>query len=124
VYVIHSRTHHGEWKSAEFADEKIAKDFADALITAGFVVRFLTRTENEKQSRKNAGTSKRIYASTAREGGGGARCCIGGLPRCRRTPARAKPKHRKTEPFRLIAVNAISSWRHSDGPFLKRIRCP
>jgi hypothetical protein len=46
VYVIHSRTHHGEWKSAEFADESIAKDFADALITAGFVVRFLTRTDN------------------------------------------------------------------------------
>jgi hypothetical protein len=46
VFVIHSRTRHGEWKSAEFADEKIAKDFANALITAGFVVRFLTRTNN------------------------------------------------------------------------------
>jgi hypothetical protein len=45
VYVIHSRTDHGQWKSVEFSDKKIAKDFADALISSGFVVRFLTRSD-------------------------------------------------------------------------------
>jgi hypothetical protein len=45
VYVVQSRTDHGQSKSAEFSDKKIAKDFADALITRGFVVRFLTRND-------------------------------------------------------------------------------
>jgi len=45
VYVIHSRTDHGQWKSSEFSDKKIAEDFAGALITGGFVVRFLTRND-------------------------------------------------------------------------------
>ena len=45
MYVIHSRTDHGQWKSAEFSDKKTAKDFADALVTGGFVVRFLTRSD-------------------------------------------------------------------------------
>ena len=45
VYVVDSRTDHAPWKSAKFSDQKIAKDFADALITRGFVVRFLTRND-------------------------------------------------------------------------------
>jgi hypothetical protein len=42
VYVVHSRTDHGQWKTAKFSDKKTAQDFADALIASGFVVRFLT----------------------------------------------------------------------------------
>ena len=45
MYVVDSRTDHANWKSAEFSDKKIAKDFAHALITRGFVVRFLTRND-------------------------------------------------------------------------------
>jgi hypothetical protein len=41
VYVIHSRTDHGQWKPAKFSDKKIAQDFAHALIARGFVVRLL-----------------------------------------------------------------------------------
>ena len=43
MYVVHSRTDHGQWNSPEFSYMEIAKDFADTLITRGFVVRFLTR---------------------------------------------------------------------------------
>lgn len=45
MYVIHSRTDHSQWKSSEFSSKKIAEDFADALITRGFVVQFLTRND-------------------------------------------------------------------------------
>lgn len=42
MYVIQSRTDHGQWKPAKFSDKKTAEDFADALIAGGFIVRFLT----------------------------------------------------------------------------------
>ena len=45
VYVVHSRTDHGEWKAAKFSDKKTAQDFADVLIASGFVVRFLTQDD-------------------------------------------------------------------------------
>jgi hypothetical protein len=46
VYVVDSRTDHGEWKPAKFSDKKTAQDFADALIACGFVVRFLTQDDD------------------------------------------------------------------------------
>ena len=45
VYVVHSRTDHGQWKTCKFSDKKIAQDFADALIACGFVVRFMTQDD-------------------------------------------------------------------------------
>ena len=45
VYVVDSRTDHGDWKTAKFSDKKTAQDFADALIASGFVVRFLTSND-------------------------------------------------------------------------------